>query len=181
MHKNKNKHEKPQKAPEHTLEHLARSSIFWGSILPQSGWVSANLMYTREAPAASPLPLPPPPPPPCNSIMYLLYYSPLHHHLSCDPRCGQHLIEYIFDLFIVSSCLWLLLIWVSGYELVPVQYGAKAASEFSMNLEFHSSWSSLWITLLIASYPGPFEWAWVWGYTTEWGNELDVSSSSTFI
>ena len=41
---------KPLKAPEHTLEHLARSSIFWGEhILPQGGWASANLIYTKGA------------------------------------------------------------------------------------------------------------------------------------
>ena len=43
---------KPPKAPEHTLEHLSRSSIFWGSMLPQGGWASANLMYTKGAPCS---------------------------------------------------------------------------------------------------------------------------------
>ena len=42
---------KPPKAPEHTLQHLSRSSIFWREhILPQGGWASANLMYTKGAP-----------------------------------------------------------------------------------------------------------------------------------
>ena len=55
MHKNKNnppppppKKKEPKKIQEHTLDDLRRSSIFWGSILPQGAWVaSANLMYTR--------------------------------------------------------------------------------------------------------------------------------------
>ena len=45
-----NTQKKPPKAPEHTLEHLSRSSIFWRSILLQGWWASVNLMYTKGAP-----------------------------------------------------------------------------------------------------------------------------------